>query len=63
MRSCGSTEERGRFISSSGHSITRPVRLCSSILWRSSRNWKNTVSVAARPVRVDGFASRSTLPK
>ena len=27
MRSCGSTEARGRFISSSGHSATRPVRL------------------------------------
>ena len=26
-RSCGSTEARGRFISSSGHSATRPVRL------------------------------------
>jgi len=25
--SCGSTEARGRFISSSGHSATRPVRL------------------------------------
>jgi hypothetical protein len=26
-------------------------------LWRSSSNWKNTVSAAARPVRVDGLAS------
>ena len=43
MRSCGSTDARGRLISSSGHSTTRPVRLCSSTLCRSSRNWKYTV--------------------
>ena len=27
------------------------------------RNWKYTASAAARPVRVDGLASRSTFPK
>ena len=62
-RSCGLADTRGRFISSSGHSITRPVKLCSSILCRSSRNWKYTAITAARPARVDGLASRSTLPK
>jgi hypothetical protein len=33
-RSSGPTEARGRFISSSGHSVTRPVKLWSSILCR-----------------------------
>ena len=44
-RPCG---PRGRFISSIGHSTTRPVIACSSTLCRSSRNSKYTVN-AARP--------------
>jgi hypothetical protein len=40
-----------------------PDRRSGVVVQQSSRNWKNTVSAAARPVRVDGLALRSTLPK
>ncbi|WP_248846470.1 hypothetical protein [Amycolatopsis regifaucium] len=40
IRTCASTAIRGRFISSIGHSTTRPVSWCSSAEYRSSRNPK-----------------------
>jgi hypothetical protein len=63
MRSAASFEPRGRFISSIGHSTTRPVSWWISTLCRSSRNWKYVVSACARASRVPFAEARSTVPK
>jgi hypothetical protein len=54
---------RGRFISSIGHSITRPVIRWISTLCRSSRNREYVVSTWERPGKVPLGEARSTFPK
>ncbi len=53
----------GRFISSTGHSATRPVIWWIATLYRSSRNTKYVLSACERASRVPFAASRSTWPK
>jgi hypothetical protein len=63
IRSWASLAPRGRFISSIGHSTTRPVIRWSSTLCRSSRNMKYVVSACDRASRVPLGEPRSTFPK
>ena len=62
-RSRASLPPRGRFISSTGHSTTRPVIACSSALCRSSRNSKYDAQRLRFARRVPFGAPRSTRPK
>lgn len=63
IRKAASLEPRGRFISSIGHSTTRPVIRWISTLCRSSRNRKYVVSACVRASRVPLGELRSTFPK